>query len=110
MSRLGTALGANASTFIGLAGIGDVILTCTDDQSRNRRFGLAIGRGGSVRTALADIGQVVEGVDAAELVLTLAQKHGIDLPITHMVCNALQGKLSISDAVDALFSRVLTSE
>lgn len=110
MVRLGVKCGAQQSTFLGLAGTGDVILSCTDDQSRNRRFGLALGRGENPQVAKASIGQAVEGATTARLIDLLGQKYRVDLPITQMVCNAIEGKLSIQEAVHALFARELKSE
>src|SRR4030095_13948926 len=79
--RLGVALGAQAETFMGLAGLGDLVLTCTDNQSRNPRFGVALAAGKSVRDALAEIGQVVEGYSAARAVHAVARREAIDMPI-----------------------------
>ncbi|HVE44583.1 MAG TPA: NAD(P)H-dependent glycerol-3-phosphate dehydrogenase [Gammaproteobacteria bacterium] len=92
ITRLGVALGAQPETFIGLSGLGDLILTCSDDQSRNRRLGLAIGRGRPVAEAEQEIGQVVEGKRNAELVVQLAASHHIAMPICEAVWNVLQGK------------------
>jgi glycerol-3-phosphate dehydrogenase (NAD(P)+) len=83
--RLATTLGANPETLMGLAGLGDIILTCTDDQSRNRRFGLAIGRGKSVAQAEIEVGQTVEGLRAAKAVHAKARELGLDLPINQEV-------------------------
>lgn len=91
--RLGSALGGKPETFIGLSGLGDLILTCSDDQSRNRRLGLAIGRGRNIEEAEREIGQVVEGKRNAELVSHLAAKHKLDMPICAKVWGILQGKL-----------------
>jgi glycerol-3-phosphate dehydrogenase (NAD(P)+) len=92
MARLGTALGAKYETFIGLTGVGDLVLTCTDDQSRNRRFGLALGKGKNASDAEREIGQVVEGKRNAELVVQLAHKHKVEMPITETVWAILQEK------------------
>ncbi len=81
MMRLGVKLGAQRETFMGLAGLGDLVLTCTDDQSRNRRFGMALGRGQSPAEAESAIQQVVEGVPAARAVRDVAQRLGVDMPI-----------------------------
>jgi glycerol-3-phosphate dehydrogenase (NAD(P)+) len=110
MMRLGTALGAKPETITGLAGLGDLVLTCTDDQSRNRRFGLALGRGQDIAAAEREIGQVVEGKRNAELVLQLAQQHKVEMPIAEMVWNILQGKSSPSDAMKNLLTRETKSE
>jgi glycerol-3-phosphate dehydrogenase (NAD(P)+) len=80
--RLGEALGARRETLMGLSGVGDLVLTCTDDQSRNRRMGLLLARGRSVAAAIAEIRQVVEGIKAAPEVMRLAAQHGVEMPIT----------------------------
>lgn len=103
--RLGLVLGAQMETLMGLAGLGDLILTCTDDKSRNRRFGLALGRGESVNEAVANIGQVVEGATAAAHIYKLAQRYHIDMPITEQVYRVLNGDYAAETAVKALFSR-----
>lgn len=105
MMRLGLALNAKSETFLGLAGVGDLVLTCTDDQSRNRRFGLALGQGKDPATAERDINQVVEGKRNAELVTELATKMAIDMPITQCVWDILQGTLTTSEAMQQLLSR-----
>lgn len=92
ITRLGLALGAKKDTFTGLAALGDLILTCSDDQSRNRRLGLAIGHGKNIEEAEKEIGQVVEGKRNAELVCKLADKLQIKMPICQLVWNILQGK------------------
>ena len=81
MTRLGLRLGAKRDTFMGLAALGDLVLTCTDDQSRNRRLGLALGRGSLPEAALREIGQVVEGVTAASAVRKVAERVGVEMPI-----------------------------
>lgn len=98
MIRLGMALGAKRETLIGLAGLGDLILTCTDNQSRNRRLGLAIGKGQSVEEAEKEIGQVVEGKRNAELIDKLAKKHNVTMPICATMWLILQGKTLAKDA------------
>lgn len=103
--RLGTTLGAQLDTFIGLSGIGDLILTCSDDQSRNRRLGLSIGKGLDLEDAEREIGQVVEGKRNAELVAALADSHGVSMPISQTVWQILQGKISAKEAVEQLLSR-----
>ena len=105
MIRLGIALGGKQDTFIGLSGIGDLILTASDNQSRNRRLGLAIGKGKNIEAAEKEIGQVVEGKRNAELVAMLADRHGVDMPITATVWQILQGKISAKDAVEQMLSR-----
>lgn len=110
ITRLGISLGANAETFTGLTGLGDLVLTCTDDQSRNRRTGIALGEGKKLELAVKEIGQVVEGVATAKEVVALASKQNIDMPITEQVYNVLYNDSSPQDAVDALFNRAITKE
>jgi glycerol-3-phosphate dehydrogenase len=94
LMRLGVALGAKKETLMGLAGLGDLVLTCTDDQSRNRRFGRALAAGKPVDEAIAEIGQVVEGYHAAKAVHDVATKLGVDMPICRQVFEVLhQGVL-----------------
>ena len=103
--RLGEAMGGHRDTFMGLAGLGDLVLTCTDDQSRNRRMGLLLAKGRSVKDAQAEIRQVVEGVRVAPEVLRLARKHGIEMPISEQVVRVLAGEIKPVDAVRALATR-----
>jgi glycerol-3-phosphate dehydrogenase (NAD(P)+) len=110
MTRLGVALGAQRDTFMGLAGLGDLVLTCTDNLSRNRRFGLAVAAGQSVAAAQADIGQVVEGVQAAQAVHDVAAKHGTEMPICEQVFNVLYRGVAPAQAVKQLMSRELKAE
>lgn len=110
ISRLGTALGAKAETFTGLTGLGDLVLTCTDDQSRNRRTGIALGKGKDLQTAIKQIGQVVEGVATAKEIVALANKYNIDMPITEQVYNVLYKNSSPENAVNALFNRSIKNE
>ena len=110
MTRLGLALGARPETFMGLAGLGDLVLTCTDDQSRNRRFGLAIARGASAGEAHAAIGQVVEGVRAAQALHGVAAAHAVDMPIAAEVYAVLYGQRSLQDAVVNLMQRGVRAE
>ena len=97
--RLGEALGGKRETMMGLAGLGDLVLTCTDDQSRNRRMGLALAKGLTVEEAKIEIKQVVEGVRVAPEVQRLARKLEIEMPITDQVCAVLAGE---SDPLEAL--------
>ena len=110
MTRLGVALGAKRETFMGLAGMGDLMLTCTDNLSRNRRMGLALAAGKSVEEAQEEIQQVVEGVLAAEAVHEVAEKLGIEMPICHQVYRILYEGASPREAVGALMRRDLKSE
>jgi glycerol-3-phosphate dehydrogenase (NAD(P)+) len=105
LQRLGVALGAEQETFMGMAGLGDLVLTCTDNQSRNRRFGLALGQGKSVDTAMAEIGQVVEGYRNAAEVHQLAARHGVEMPICEQVYQVLYEGKNAREAALALLSR-----
>ena len=110
MTRLGVALGAKKETFMGLAGLGDLVLTCTDNQSRNRRFGLALASGETVDAAQKTIGQVVEGVLAANAVRTVAQRAGVEMPICEQVYRVVYEGVAPKDAVKELMSRALKPE
>ena len=110
MIRLGVALGGKSETFIGLAGVGDLVLTCTDNQSRNRRFGIAVGSGTSVQQAEREIGQVVEGARNAAEVYHLSQRLQVDMPITKQVYGVLFENVSPQEAVSDLLSRESRSE
>jgi len=110
MTRLGVALGANADTFSGLSGMGDLVLTCTDDQSRNRRMGLALATGKSVEETCEEIGQVVEGVKAAAAVRTAAQDLGVEMPICEQAYRILYKGAAPAEAVRALMQREVKSE
>ena len=105
MLRLGAALGARAETLMGLAGLGDLVLTCTGDLSRNRRLGLALGRGVSIADAVAEIGQVVESVQTVDTVMQLATRHGIELPITAHVQRVLHEEITPAEGMRALLAR-----
>lgn len=105
ITRLGVALGGRRETFTGLAGLGDLVLTCTDDQSRNRKLGLALGRGREIDEASREIEQVIEGVETVREVVGLAQKHGIDMPISREVFEVIHRGKSPREAVKALLSR-----
>ncbi len=105
MMRFGLALGAQIETLQGLAGVGDVILTCTDDQSRNRRFGLAIARGQDFDSAQAEIGQVVEAVHNAEEVCRIAAANILEMPIASQVFKILTKEVTPQQAVRNLMSR-----
>ncbi|PZO09880.1 MAG: glycerol-3-phosphate dehydrogenase [Lysobacteraceae bacterium] len=105
MLRLNVALGGRAETLMGLAGLGDLVLTCTGDLSRNRRLGLALGRGQSIKEAVAAIGQVVESVQTADEVMRLADRHGIELPISHLVHRVLHEEITPAEGLKMLLSR-----
>ena len=103
MTRLGAALGSQPETFMGMAGLGDLVLTCTDNQSRNRRFGLALGQGKDVDTAQDEIGQVVEGYRNTKEVWLLSQRMGVEMPIVDQIYQVLyQGKDAHMAAKDLL--------
>ena len=110
MTRLGVALGARRETFMGLAGLGDLVLTSTDDQSRNRRLGLLIATGRTVEQARAEIGQVVEGVLAAKAVHGVAAREGVEMPICDAVYRVLYEAVPARDAVRGLMARPLKRE
>lgn len=110
MTRLGVKLGARSETFMGLSGMGDLVLTCTDNQSRNRRMGLELAAGKDTETVAAEIGQVVEGVYAAKAVHDVAQREGVEMPIIEHVYRILYEDLSVHDAVMSLMSRSLKPE
>ena len=110
MTRLGVALGAQTDTFMGLAGLGDLVLTCTDDQSRNRRFGLLLASGESAEAALAKLGQAVEGYVAARAIRGVAARAGVEMPLCEMAYRVLYEGLPAKDAVRALMSRPIKAE
>lgn len=110
MIRLGVAMGATEHSFMGLSGLGDLVLTCTDDQSRNRRFGFSLGRGISVSEALHQISQVVEGYDMTRVVNLIADRMGVSMPICHELYGVLYEGRSGMGAARALLSRALTKE
>jgi glycerol-3-phosphate dehydrogenase (NAD(P)+) len=106
ITRLGTALGGHTETFMGLTGMGDLILTCTGDLSRNRRVGLALAQGKALDLIVAELGHVAEGVPCAKAVRELARKLGVDMPIT----NAVAGVLFDGDRPQELVSRLLARD
>ncbi|MGB0893031.1 MAG: NAD(P)H-dependent glycerol-3-phosphate dehydrogenase [Parashewanella sp.] len=105
LTRLGEALGAEPTTFMGMAGLGDLVLTCTDNQSRNRRFGLALGQGKDVETAQVEIGQVVEGYRNTKEVFTLAKRLNVEMPITEQLYQVLYQNKAAIDAAKELLGR-----
>ncbi len=105
LMRLGVRMGGQPETFMGLTGLGDLVLTCTDNQSRNRRVGLAIGQGQTLEQAIADIGQAVEGVKSAPEIYHLAQELGVEMPITEQVYRVLYEGVHAQEAVEALLLR-----
>lgn len=110
MLRLNQAIGGQPATLMGLAGLGDLVLTCTGDLSRNRRLGLALGRGQSLADALREIGQVVESVQTADEVMRQADRHGIELPISRAVQAVLHGEITPVDALRQLLAREQKAE
>lgn len=110
MTRLGVALGAKAETFMGLSGLGDLVLTATGDLSRNRRVGLALAQGKTLAQAVRDLGHVAEGVYCARTVVQRAESLGIDMPIARSVVALLDGRMHPAQAVSALMGRDPASE
>lgn len=110
MKRLGVALGGKPETFNGMAGMGDLVLTCTDDQSRNRRFGLALGKGGDREGAESAIGQVVEGVRNAQEIHMLSQRVGVEMPICEAIYKIIYEDADPKVAAHELLTRDLKSE
>lgn len=108
--RLAKVLGGKPETLMGLAGMGDLVLTCTDNQSRNRRFGLLLAQGKTVAEAIAEIQQVVEGVKAAPEVLRLARRLGVEMPITEAITGVIEGTLTPVQAVMKLATRPSRAE
>ena len=110
MMRLGEALGCKPETLMGLSGLGDLVLTSTGDLSRNRRMGLALGRGESIQSAQQTIGQVVEGIGTTDEVMRLAQKHDVKMPITEHVWKVVHGEMTTIEALSALMDREIRAE
>ena len=110
ISRLGEAMGANASTFTGLSGIGDLIVTCTSMHSRNRRAGILIGQGKSLDETLKEIKMVVEGITATEVAYEVAKKLNVDMPITNAIYSVLYKGLNANEVVTELMTRNKTHE
>ena len=105
MTRLGVALGAKAETFMGLSGLGDLMLTATGDLSRNRKVGLLLAQGMTLAQAVDSLGHVAEGVYSARTVVQRAQAVGVEMPIAATVVDLLDGKLTPQDAVQRLMGR-----
>lgn len=110
LMRLGTAMGADRETFMGLAGMGDLVLTCTDNQSRNRRMGLKLAKGLSKEAIREEIGQEIEGVRTAREAMRLSENYNVELPIIEQVYKVLYEGLSPQEAVKQLLERKSTSE
>lgn len=105
MTRLGTAMGGRPETFAGLSGIGDLVVTCTSMHSRNRRFGILLGQGTDIDTALEKIGMIVEGYTTQEAVTELAEKYNVEMPITTTLHKLLTGKTSAEECIGLLMGR-----
>ena len=110
ITRLGMALGGRQATFMGLAGLGDLVLTCTDDQSRNRRLGLALAQGVKLEDAVRRIGQAIEGISTAAEATRIAAKYSIEMPIAGQVQQVLSGRIMPKTAVQNLLSRMPRNE
>ena len=105
ITRLGLALGARVDTFMGLSGLGDLVLTCTGDLSRNRRVGLLLAQGMTLAQAVQSLGHVAEGVYSARTVAARAQALGVEMPLTQTVVDLLDGHIQAEAAVQRLMGR-----
>ena len=110
ITRLGVSLGGRRETFPGLAGMGDLVATCSSPLSRNHRLGLALGRGLDVAAAAAEVGQTAEGVATARAVADIAARHGVDMPITRSVVAVVDHGARIDEVTTALLSRSVRPE
>lgn len=110
ITRLATAMGADPMTFLGLSGMGDLVLTCTGDLSRNRRVGLALGEGQKLDDIVSGMNEVAEGIRTTEAVSKLAIKHGVEMPIAEMVRDLIEGTVSAKEGAESLMNRQLKSE
>jgi glycerol-3-phosphate dehydrogenase (NAD(P)+) len=110
ITRIGVALGAHAQTFAGLSGMGDLVLTCSGDASRNRRVGLALGRGKPIAEVLAEMKQVAEGVKTAKVARELAAKLGVAAPITEAMYEIMHGGVPVLEAINTMINRPTRSE
>jgi glycerol-3-phosphate dehydrogenase (NAD(P)+) len=110
ITRLGTQLGADPLTFLGLAGMGDLVLTCTGDLSRNRKVGLALGRGEKLDDIVSGMNEVAEGIRTTTAACALADEHSVEMPIAQSVRRVLDGDLEPKEAVERLLSRQLRNE
>src|SRR5690606_5762365 len=108
--RLSIAIGGKPETLMALAGLGDLVLTCTGDLSRNRRLGLALGRGQAMDDAVREIGQVVESLQTADEVMRLAERHGVELPIASNVRDVLHGHITPAEGLTRLLAREQKAE
>lgn len=110
ITRIGVARGAEAKTFLGLSGMGDLLLTCTGDLSRNRRVGLALGQGRPLAEIVAELGEVAEGIQTTRAAVRLADRLGVEAPITNLVRAVIDGEMTPAEAGHALMTRQLGSE
>ena len=110
ITRLGLGLGGSMNTFMGLAGVGDLILTSTGDLSRNRKVGLMLAEGKSLQDILNELGHVAEGVHTAQSVLQLGNQLNIEMPITQAVCSILHEGVAARSAVEVLLNREQKTE
>jgi glycerol-3-phosphate dehydrogenase (NAD(P)+) len=110
ITRLGVAHGAQPLTFLGLAGVGDLVATCMSPLSRNHRLGTLLAKGRAVDEALAEIRETVEGAETAPVALEMAREAGIEMPITEQVCAVLAGQGDVQEAMSALLARAVTAE
>lgn len=110
ITRLGVRLGAETTTFLGLSGMGDLVLTCTADLSRNRRVGLALGRGEALADILEEMGEVAEGVQTTRAVCRLSERLGVEMPIAKLVRQVIDGEKTPAEAGHELMTRQLRSE
>ncbi len=110
MTRLSAAVGGQAATMMGLSGVGDLMLTCYSTQSRNYRFGLALGQGQAAQNAIAAIGSTIEGIKTAQAAAELAARHGIEVPIIGATAGILSGGHSVVAAIQSLLSRPFKAE
>ena len=110
MKRLGLAIGCQESTFYGLAGMGDLIVTCSSPHSRNNRAGKLIGQGKSAEEACKEVGMVVEGLNALPAALALAKEHDVDMPLAQAVDDIVAGRVAVDEIIKVLYSRELKHE
>ena len=110
ISRLGTAMGGNRDTFYGLTGLGDLIVTCSSNHSRNRRAGILIGQGKTVEETKKEVGMTIESIDNIEVAYKLAKKYNVEMPIVNTVYDVLFNKLDPKEGVNKLMTRTLKSE
>ncbi len=110
LTRLGVAMGGQAETFAGLAGMGDLLATCISTQSRNRHVGEELGKGKSIEQIIEEMDQVAEGVKSAKVVLELAEQYGVDMPITAEVAGVCAGAAPAESAYRGLLKRTVASE